>query len=450
MKRAETSLRVTEFIHETNWDDLPLPIQSQARRCLLDTLGAAVGGRQTRLSQIIHDFCASTYAGVGAQLWVDGRPVSPPGAALANGMTIDALDIHDGFTLTKGHAGAALVPANFSTIVLNEPISGQEFLAALTVGYEIALRAGLALHATACDYHTSGAWNALGCAAIIARRLGLNEDQTRHALGIAEYHGPRSQMMRCIDHPTMLKDGSGWGAMTGVSAALLAGDGFSGAPSLTVEAKEIGRFWADLGDRWLIAEQYFKPFAVCRWAQPAITGVLMLQKQHDLDPQTIQRIRVATFHEAVRLKDAHPESTEVAQYSLPFPVAAALVHRQLGPDELSGQGLLHPLVNQLAERVELVEDSGFSARFPAERIAQVQIRTRDGSMFDTGEVEADWGAEHPPTDDVLREKFRWLAGACLSQERLTELELTIWRVAELPDISFLGQLLAQRSDTMDQ
>ncbi|HSG18306.1 MAG TPA: hypothetical protein VLE70_18565, partial [Anaerolineae bacterium] len=138
------------------------------------------------------------------------------------------------------------------------------------------------------------------------------------------------------------------------------------------------------------------------------------------------------------------------QYSLPFPVAAALVHRQLGPDELSGQGLLHPLVNQLAERVELVEDSGFSARFPAERIAQVQIRTRDGSMFDTGEVEADWGAEHPPTDDVLREKFRWLAGACLSQERLTELELTIWRVAELPDISFLGQLLAQRSDTMDQ
>lgn len=31
--------------------------------------------------------------------------------------------------------------------------------------------------------------------------------------------------MRCIDHPTMVKDGSGWGAMAGVSAALLAADG---------------------------------------------------------------------------------------------------------------------------------------------------------------------------------------------------------------------------------
>ena len=37
-----------------------------------------------------------------------------------------------------------------------------------------------------CDYHTSGAWNALGCAAVTARRLGLDEKQTRQALGTAE------------------------------------------------------------------------------------------------------------------------------------------------------------------------------------------------------------------------------------------------------------------------
>jgi hypothetical protein len=37
--------------------------------------------------------------------------------------------------------------------------------------------------------------------------MGLNRTQTAHAMGIAEYHGPRSQMMRCIDHPTMVKDG---------------------------------------------------------------------------------------------------------------------------------------------------------------------------------------------------------------------------------------------------
>ena len=81
----------------------------------------------------------------------------------------------------------------------------------LVIGYEIATRAGLALHASVSDYHTSGAWNALAAAAIGARALKLDADWTRHALGIAEYNGPRSQMMRCIDHPTMVKDGSGWG-----------------------------------------------------------------------------------------------------------------------------------------------------------------------------------------------------------------------------------------------
>lgn len=441
-------MKVPAFIHEVTWPDLPPPIQDQARRCLLDTLGAAIGGRSTRLSGIIHDFSASVYAGEGAQLWLDGRQVSPPGAALANGMTIDALDIHDGYTLTKGHAGAAIVPAILSTVSSKQATncSGQELLTALVIGYEVALRAGLTLHATACDYHTSGAWNALGCAAVTARRLKLDTEQTRHALGIAEYHGPRSQMMRCIDHPTMLKDGSGWGAMAGVSGAILAQGGFSGAPALTVESPETAGLWDDLGEKWLIAEQYFKPYAVCRWAQPAIAGVLHLRQQHDFDPETIRSIRVTTFHEAVRLANPHPQTTEEAQYNLPFPVAAALVHRQLGPAELSGQGLYHPLVNQLAKRVELVEDPGYSARFPAERLAQVQIVTRDGSTFDSSEVEATWGVDDPPSDQALQEKFRWLALTCLSSERVSKLEEVIWQMSTLPDVSVLVQLLAPPPD----
>ena len=66
---------------------------------------------------------------------------------------------------------------------------------------------------------------------MMAGVLELNPEQTAHAIGIAEYHGPRSQMMRCIDHPTMLKDGSGWGSMSGIIAGQLASNGFTGAPA---------------------------------------------------------------------------------------------------------------------------------------------------------------------------------------------------------------------------
>ena len=214
----------------------------------------------------------------------------------------------------------------------------------MVIGYEVALRAGRALHETACDYHTSGAWNTLGCAAIVARRLGLNGEQTRHALGIAEYHGPRSQMMRCIDHPTMLKDGSGWGAMASVSAGLLAASGFTGAPALTVKADDVAHFWQDLGEKWLMLDQYFKPHAVCRWAQPAVEAAYQLQQAHQLNLAEIASLRVHTFHEAVRLNHPHPVTTEEAQYSLPFPVAAMLVNGRLGArQELSGDGLHNPI-----------------------------------------------------------------------------------------------------------
>lgn len=431
---------VTQFIHETTWQDLPETVRHQARRCLLDTLGAGISGRVTELSRIVYEFAAAAFGGQGAQLWLDGREVSPPGAALANGMTIDALDIHDGHPLTKGHAGAAVIPGLFASISSENAagLSGEAFLTALIIGYEIALRAGLALHATACDYHTSGAWNALGVAALAARQFGLNSGQTGHALGIAEYHGPRSQMMRCIDHPTMLKDGSGWGAMAGVSAALLAQANFTGAPALTVESDEVKVIWQDLGSSWQISRQYFKPHAVCRWAQPAIEAALKLQQNHQIIPGNMKHIAVSTFHEAVRLNCRFPQSTEEAQYSLPFPLAAALVHGRLGVAELTGAALKDAVVLQLCERVEMIEDAKLNQRFPAQRLARVEIETEDGRLFDSGEFEADWEASSPPSDRELRDKFQWLACEQLPGERAAELEQTVWHCEELPD---LGKLL---------
>jgi 2-methylcitrate dehydratase PrpD len=437
------------FIHEMCWQDLPGQVREQAPRCLLDTIGAALGGRGTELSQIVHEFAAAAYGGGGARLWLDGRSVSPPGAALANGMTIDSLDVHDGYLPVKGHAGAAVVPAALATVPVGggQPISGKELLSTLVVGYEVALRAGVALHATACDYHTSGSWNALGCAAMAARSLGLGADQIRHALGIAEYHGPRSQMMRCIDHPTMLKDGSGWGAMTGVSAAMLAAAGFTGAPAVTVEAPEVAAIWSDLGTRWRITEQFFKPYAVCRWAQPAIAGALALQRNHELALGAIERIEVITFHQATRLACRRPITTEEAQYSLPFPVAGALVHGQLGLIQLSGDGLLDSEVLGLADRVELVDAPEMNARFPSERIARVRIETTDGAVLDSGEVTAPWDAESPPTDEDLIEKFHWLAGERVSTRRVNELVDAVWNCADLADAGQLIALLAPPCDS---
>ena len=409
------------FIRDLRFEDLPLDIVAQARRCVLDLIGVAAAATGTELSRIARNYAVTQMgtAGRGARLIFDGRRVSPTGAAYAGAATVDALDAHDGHRLTKGHAGVALLPALLAFFDHTDAADGREFLAALVMGYEIATRAGIALHATVSDYHTSGAWNALGCAAIGARVLRLDDNAMRQALGIAEYHGPRSQMMRCIDHPTMVKDGSGWGAMAGVSASYLAADGFTGAPALLIEGEAEAAVWRDLGNRWEISQQYFKPHPVCRWAQPAMEAVTDLIAGHRFAPGDIATIEIRTFAEAVRLGTRAPRTTEQAQYAIGFPVAAVAVRGQLGAAELSDDGLKDHDIATMLERICLVEDKAFSERFPQERIAVVEITLNNGTKLISPPTGPRGDPESALSDDELVSKFGSLAGGLPAERRAT-------------------------------
>jgi 2-methylcitrate dehydratase PrpD len=452
--------QIYDFIHDTDFADFPSEVKKQARLCLLDLIGSLIGGRQTRLSSLIRDHAAIVYGGDQATLLLDGRRCSAPGAALANGMTIDSMDIHDSYRESLGHAGVHIFPAVLAAteqLQASEQriVSGSQFLAAMVIGYDIACRAALVLHATACDYHTSGAWGAVSSAAIYCRLHGLTVEQTRHALGIAEYHGPRSQMMRCIDYPTMLKDGSGWGAMAGVSAGMLAAQGFTGAPAITVEATEVVDTWHDLGSRWMIMEQGFKPHAVCWWAQPAIEATLNVIRQHQLKPDEITHIRVETFEKAARLAHPRPTTTEEAQYSLPYPVAAAVWAgvsdsdgwSGVGPRQLLEDHLQDERVLSLAERISLIPDPNLTARFPGRFLARVIVETSDGRTLASGETTFRGEQDFPFSDSDLRMKFRWLAGDLLSPERTEATEQAIFDLSNRESIRSLLDCLTPPPDT---
>jgi len=437
---SEFPTRVIDFVLNARFEDLPDHVVRFAQRCLLDLLGVAAAGRTTELSSIISQHATSHFGGglKSAPILFDGRLVSPVGAALANGMTIDSIDAHDGHKITKGHTGCHQLPALMAFSAAEHRDDPRAFLADLVVGYEFATRVGIALHATVPDYHTSGAWGAVGCAALGARILGLDPAPTFEAMGIAEYHGPRSQMMRVIDHPTMLKDGSGWGAMAGVSAAYLAAEGFTGSPAVTVNDPEIAWVWDDIGARWLIEDQYFKPHPVCRWAQPAVEAALSLCRTHSIGPADVERVEVSTFHEAVRLATSLPETTEEAQYSLPFPVAAAIVRGRLGPLEIGAAALADDQIRAISTRVSIVEDVTHNSAFPQHRFARVAIRLTDGRTVVSDDTEPRGDPEAHLSDREIRDKFSEFATPVLGAERTSAIEEA---VDQLPEANSLTTLL---------
>ncbi|MFT5599558.1 MAG: 2-methylcitrate dehydratase PrpD [Gammaproteobacteria bacterium] len=434
------TLAFNDFLHELRFDDIPAETLYFVKRCLLDLIGVAAAGSTTPLSNIIRQHAVDHF-GAGqksAQLLFDSRCTSPVGAALANATTIDSMDAHDGLKPTKGHVGCGVLPALLALTQAEKILDEREFLMQLLIGYELGSRAGVALHQTACDYHTSGAWVTIACAAMGARALGLNAQQTREAIGIAEYHGPRSQMMRTIDAPTMVKDGSGWGAMAGVSAAYLAESGYTGAPALTVEADDVADIWADLGQRWYIKEQYFKPYPVCRWAQPPVVATWALCNEHSLTVDMIESIEVITFHEAKRLATTLPETTEQAQYSLPYAVAAALVYGEIGPDQVSQAALSNPEIHRLSSLMILLEDDEYNAVFPERRIARVVVHTKRGKRYESAPTEAKGDPEAHLSDDEIREKFHRFADPVIGVSRSKNIEAVI---DDLGNGNQLNQLL---------
>lgn len=400
--------RIARFVLDPDLE-IPDSALDMATTLLIDTLGVCAGAVNMDAGRIARDFSVDFHAAGGpaseAPLLFDGRKSSLPGAAYAAATQIDNLDAHDGYNPTRGHIGCAVVPALFAFAAQQPDLTGRQALAALAMSYEVAACAGIALHATVADYHTSGAWNALGAAALGARLRGHDVATLRHGLGIAEYHGPRSQMMREIANPTMLHDGSGIGALTGVSAALLAEHGFLGAPAVTVESDDVAEYWANLGKTWTIEQNYIKPYPICRWAHAAIDAAHLLVTKHNLTPGDIAAVQVSTFHQAACLYRGMPETTSQAQYSLAFAVAVLLTHGHIGPDHVTGAALTDTAVARTVKKITVREDARHSDRFPAGRWSDVTMTLENGQVISSGDVHARGGPESPMEKSEIRSKF---------------------------------------------
>lgn len=415
------------FAAELTYEDLPEAALWTLRRSFLDTMGVAAVGATTPLASIVRRVAPMVFGSGSAgssSILMDGTSVSPVGAAMAGAFTIDSIDAHDGTTPCKGHAGSAIFPALIAMAqARSEHVGGGRFAETLATAYEISYRAGLVQHATCADYHTSGAWTAVGVAAAGAKLLGGTAEQIRQAAGIGEYHGPRSQMMRCIDHPSMVRDGVGWGAPSGVTAAYLAMEGFTGAPALTCEGAEGAAFWSDLGDAWrLVDHTHYKAYPCCRWAHPSLDAAHDLMRNNALSHKDVECVEIRTFHYATRLAGHEPMSQDEFAYSIAFPVAAMIVRGQVGVSELTDAALNDPEILRISRATKLIDDDEMTRISTDKRWAQVTIVTRDGRRFEDAPRTPRGDADQPLSDAEISSKFHALADPVLGRARAAEIE----------------------------
>jgi 2-methylcitrate dehydratase PrpD len=237
-------------------------------------------------------------------------------------------------------------------------------------------------------------------------------------------------MMRLIHAPTMLRDAHGSGAFSGLNALFMAREGITGAPAETVEDATVAEYWTDIGKRWEIDSQYFKPWPVCRWAQPSLTAMLELQREHPLlSADAIETVRVETFYESMCLQGHTPSDADQAQYALAFPLAALIVRGKVGPEEVTGAAIFAEDIRALSRRIEVVEAADISARFPEEILSRLTLTLKNGDVLVSPITAARGDPETALSAEELSEKFDLFARG-LGDERSAAVKAAISTIAQ--------------------
>jgi len=447
--------RVGTFITTLRWSDVPEHVRERTVMAVVDTLAAVIAGAEATSTRIATDYAILTFAPGASTPIADRRRLRAEGAAFANAVAANAYDLDDVSVHTWGHPGAQVVPA---ALALAEEVDagGEEFLTAVLIGYEIAARQARCLYADVRpsperDYRGCGAWGAVAAAASAARLLRLDELQTWEALGIAEYHSPDARILRAVRHPGMVKHGHGPAVLAGITAARLASGGFTGTPGLLGDER-FREVISDLGEDYLVEGRgmQWKRFACCAWVHPALHALRSLLERSGgtVEPARISRIVVDAHHDSHLLGARVPATTEEAQFSMAWPLAAYLIDGEVGTRQVDERRMADAAVRELAGHIELRRSDELDRLYfladaddpEGSEAARVVIELDDGSRLDSGVVALP-ATEAPWTIGEMRAKFRWATRDVLPADRAEAILETAERVDGLADVRALTALL---------
>jgi 2-methylcitrate dehydratase PrpD len=459
--------RITEklaaFCASSSAGNLPSAAMNAAHRLALDFCGVALRGSIEPSSRVAAEAVrrlAAPDSDGSTMIGYDGR-TSPQYAAMLNGVSLHGLELDDTHPRGGIHLGGAILPAAFA---MGERVaaSGAEVLAAAVLGYEVSARLAMALPLAAHaghGFHSTGTCNVFGAAAVCAKLLRLDVEQTMNAFGIAgsqtagslEYRTEGAWTKRL--HP-------GWAAHCGVVAAELARAGFIG-PHRIIEGKAgFLRSYSDVPRASLVLEGLdsdyqvlrtaIKPHAACRHSQAAIDALSELTRTHALAPSEIERITVQIFQAALttiaepEARKRRPKTMIDAQFNIFFASAAAILWggptvAHYGPETLSSPELL-----SLMDRVVCVPDPELSDLFPDLWPAKVEVLLRDGRRL-AARIDYPLGdPENPLSWEQLVKKFRDLTEGVVSPGRQREILHAMEAFADHP-VERFTRLLAREN-----
>jgi 2-methylcitrate dehydratase PrpD len=430
---------------------LPPEIAEKAKHHILDTFAAMISGTELPPGR-------AALALARAQA---GRPVStvvgstirtgPMDAALVNGVLAHSDETDDSHGPSQSHPGASIVPA---ALAMGEElgVSGERYLRAVTLGYDVGPRMTMALggvtfrnesrRSTHAFAGTFGSAAAAGCVA------GLTAPQMRWLIDYASQQaGGYAVWGRDTDHIEKAFVFGGMPARNGVTAAQVVLAGWNGVDDVLSGDDNFFRVNAPkgnpsvlidgLGERYEVVNTDIKKWTVGTPIQAPLDAIDNMRRKRPFEADDVTAVVVRLAPTVGSVVD----NRDIPDICLQHMVAVMLIDKTASFHAAHDKPRMQDAaVLRQRSKVRYVPDASLSALLPA-RVAVVEITFTDGSQL-INRVEAVRGTvRNPMTRSEVIDKARDLIAPVLGAGNTQKLIDMLLAIEVVKDIRALRPFL---------
>jgi 2-methylcitrate dehydratase PrpD len=421
------------------WDDT---VDHEAHRTFMNWVGCAIGAAQHESVQATLAAMREFQTAEQASILGRSEKVDMASAALINGISSHTFDFDDTHLKTIIHPAGPIASA---ILALGEKLgsSGRDLIDALVIGIDVSCRIGNAMYPNHYDrgWHITGSTGTVGAAAACARLLKLSEHQTTMALGIAASQpiGFREQFgtMTKPFHP-------GGAAKAGLTSALMAKHGFTAslkaleAPRGMIQTVSTKYDWSEitheLGERFEISLNTYKPFACGIVIHPSIDACVQLRNQ-GVTADNLERLELKAHSLVLELTGKKtPKDGLEGKFSVYHGCACGIVYGQATEDQYHDEVVQSPEMVALRAKVVATVDNSID-----EASADVTAILKDGKKIHVFVEHAIGSVKNPMTDQHLNEKFSNLSIPVIGESQTSSVIAKCWDLKNITHIQGLLQ-----------
>lgn len=409
--------KLSAYIKQSSYDDLPPQVVEKAKYLILDTLGVGLAGWQApgcrEVTQIIPTW--SQRDPQGATIIAHNLKTGPGDAAFANSTMMHALDFDDTLDSSALHTMVSVFPA---ALALGEVsgVSGRQLLNATILGIDIICRLANAV-TTPLSWIRTATCGSFGAAAAAAKILDLPLEQIQDTLGIV-YSQTAGNAQCLVDGSLVKRMQPAFAARAGVFSALLAQTGITGASSPFTgqygffNLYEGGKAKTEkvtkaLGQHFGLMDLSLKPYPSCRMTHGAIDAALALQKSHSIKSSEIKQVTVNTSTMVAEMVGnpfkLRTDPQVDAQFSIPYTVAVALKRGKPRLEDFSKELISDPETLELVKKISVIPTTNLHDNDISS--VSIAITTQDEKIYTLSQDHLLGSPAAPMSADACLDKF---------------------------------------------